>query len=215
LLCGVNHYPGLRDGDRAMLGCARNRGITVQAFAIGLALFFALATSALADGPLYNTPVFDPETGNYYALIDVHDRQESQFHTGYVWPEAERDARRTTFKGVRGRLAVVSSLHIHEFLELTFRPNTYAWIGLRYICAQHELEDDEGHNLNGTPFRAWARWWRQDPFICNVNQYTHHFDPGDFMPVAYSPIDKGFRWVGKGRNKGYDAYFIEYPTGSP
>jgi hypothetical protein len=187
----------------------------MRAIVFGLAVLLVTAAAAMADGPLYNTPVFDPETGNYYALVDVHDRQESQFHTGYVWEEAYRDAQRTTFKGVRGRLAVVSSLHVHEFLELTFRPNTPAWIGLRYICQSRTLEDSAGRSFNRVSFRAWARWWHQDPFICVINPATHHLEPGDFMPVAYSPIDKGFRWIGKGKNKGYDAYFIEYPTGTP
>lgn len=177
-----------------------------------LLLPLTLATPAWADGPLYNTPVFDPETGNYYALMDVHDRQESQYHMAYTWLEAERDAQRTTIKGRRGRLAMVDSLHVHEFLELTFRPDTPAWIGLRYMCGPRTLEDAEGNNVNRLRFRAWARWWHQDPAICQIVPALHHVEPGDFMPVAYSPIAKGFQWFGMGRNKTYDAYFVEYPA---
>lgn len=168
------------------------------------------AGPALAD-PLYNTPVYDPDTRTYYALVDAHERQESQFHTGYEWLEAATDAERQLYKGRHGRLAVVSTQHTHQFLETNFRPNTPAWIGLRYICNQRKLEDTAGHMVNGAPFAAWARWWHQDPFICVVNPFTHKYEPGDYMPVAYSTIAEGFRWIGKGRHKGYDAYFIEYP----
>lgn len=168
-----------------------------------------LSSPALAE-PLYNTVVFDPESRSYFALIDVHDRDEAAYHVGYDWMQAYEDAKRSAYKGIRGRLAIVTSLHVHEFLELTFRPNTYAWIGLRYMCKSRRLVDSAGQNENKAPFRAWARFWRQDDAICTMNPHDSRW-PAEFMSVAYSPIDKGFRWVGKGSHKVYDAYFIEYP----
>ena len=173
----------------------------------------AITHPAFADGPLYNTPVFDPVTKSYFALVDVRDRQESVWHVGYDWLEADRDAKRQVYNGRHGRLALVPSLHVHEFLELTFRTDTYTWIGLRYMCKTRRLEDSAGRLVTAS-FVAWARFWRQDDNICVMNPHDSRW-PNEFMSVAYSPINKGFRWIGKGKHKVYAAYFIEFPTGEP
>src|SRR6185437_8993659 len=135
--------------------------------------------------------------------------------TGYEWQDAYADARRSSYKDVAGRLAIVTSIATHEFLLRTFRPNTSAWIGLRYLCKERKLVDSVGRDQSHAPFAAWARNWKPDTLACVVNPYIHDYDPGDYSPVAYAAESDGFLWKAVGRHKGYDAYFIEYPTGHP
>ncbi|CAN0577002.1 unnamed protein product, partial [Laminaria digitata] len=67
-----------------------------------------MGSSAVPIGPIYN-----PETKSYFELrIDLPHPPN--------WGTAVRYARTKTYKGVRGRLAVVKDLQTHSFLQANF-----------------------------------------------------------------------------------------------
>lgn len=125
-------------------------------------------------------------------------------YTGRKWRHAAAEAASREFKGIRGHLAIVDSLEVHEFLLKTFHPDIPTWVGLRYMCKGKYLEDISGNRLERTAFQAWAQNWRADPADCDKQLY---------MAVAYNPVRLGFRWIGFGTAKQQGAYFIEYPVG--
>lgn len=157
-----------------------------------------------APGQVIGVPVYDPESKRYFALMHISSEPWSG-----MWDKVAEAARRQSYKGVRGRLAVVDSIEVHEFLLRTFHPShyQYIWIGLRYLCRARKLEWSDGRIFQPGSFQAWDTKWKQDIYFCNESN-----DPNDWGPVAYSPQ---FRWIAKGRHKGYDWYFVEFPTGHP
>ena len=98
----------------------------------------------------------------------------------------------------------MNSLQVHEFLLRTFHPDKEVWIGLRYWCQQHALEDVTGRRHTKADFQAWARKWLADGFACKGGS--------EYMGVGYSRASYGFGWIGEGIGKGLNAYFIEFPN---
>lgn len=147
-------------------------------------------------------PIYDPGSKRYFAMM-ASDPQ----HT--TWDNVYQQARGLYYKGVQGRLAIVDSIEVHEFLLMHW-PLKYfedAWIGMRYLCHARKLIWSDGKVYQRNGFEAWDKNWKQDVYFCgDVN------DPNDWAPIAYSPQ---FTWIAKGRHKGYRWYFIEYPTGHP
>ncbi len=54
------------------------------------------------------------------------------------WRVSSGLAAKRGFKGRQGRLAIVDSQEVHEFLRDTFRPDRSSWIGLRYFCGYNK-----------------------------------------------------------------------------
>lgn len=160
-------------------------------------------------GELLDTPIYDPYAKSYFEMVDgSHGLVQGPLsHEGPNWAEANRLAQRRAFKGVRGRLAIVRSWQTHLFLLNTFRPKTYVWIGLRYSCRERKLHWADGSTMEAGSFQAWDKVWRQDVYACASTQ-----DPAEYMPVAYAPLPT-FDWIGKGINKRFYYFFVEYPTG--
>jgi hypothetical protein len=157
------------------------------------------------DGVLWDTPVYDAVSGRYFALIWAH----KNVYQGVTWETAAAEAKSRSYKGARGGLAVVDTIEVHEFLERTFHPSDWIWIGLRYACATRTLLWADG-KVWKPGFSAWDANWKQDIYACSSGDQAT-----DFMPIAYSPVEKGFRWIGKGRHKGYYGYFVEYAVVQP
>jgi hypothetical protein len=173
--------------------------------AIALALFLVfggLAKAQDTSDQKIGIPIYDPGSKRYFAFM-ASDPQNT------TWDRVYQQARGLYYKGVQGRLAIVDSFEVHDFL-LTHWPLKYfedAWIGLRYLCRARKLVWSDGKPFNPTEFAAWDKVWKQDIYFCgDVN------DPKDWAPIAYSPQ---FTWIAKGRHKGYRWYFMEYPTGHP
>jgi hypothetical protein len=158
-------------------------------------------------GVLYDTPIYDPGSKRYFALMWARNPQD--IYRGANWAKANTDAKARQFKGVQGRLAVIDTPEVHSFLMQTFHPPCEAWIGVRYWCGPRQLEWTTGQYWKPGSFQAWDRAWKQDEYSCKPG------DKPEYMPVAYSATANGFRWIGKGPGKEYFAYFIEYPTGKP
>lgn len=175
-----------------------------------LASTYRLVENRNYHGELLDTPVYDPISKSYFEMVDgSHGMVKGPLaHEGPNWTDAYRLAQGRVFKGVHGRLAVVKSLETHEFLMRTFRPETYVWIGLRYWCTQRKLQWSDGTIAAAGSFQAWDKVWRQDVYACASGGGDK-----EFMPVAYSPLPK-FDWIGKGIQKRYYYFFVEYPTGN-
>ncbi len=162
------------------------------------------ASEGLPQAPL-GVPIYDPVSKRYFAL-EAADKRFTSVEWS-IWTEVKKQAESQVFKGVRGRLAVVDSGEVHEFLLRHFpsNPYRYAWIGLQYHCRKKQLAWSNGQILERGAFEAWAEKWKIDGWAC-----TGTNDPADFAPVAYSPQ---MRWVLVGHSKGFDYYFVEFPTG--
>lgn len=182
-------------------------------FARYLLLLTLLTSPALAASPV-NTPVYDQSSKSYFALIDGTNHN-TKFHGSlWVWEEALTDAPTKLYKGVHGRLAIISSVETYEFLMKTFQVPADTWIGYKYLCKAKRLIDSTGRDVTNNQFAAWDQKWNQDPGIaCAVNQFTHDYEPNAYAPVAIGSMREGFRWFVKGPAKGYTYYFIEWPTG--
>jgi len=162
------------------------------------------AGQGLPETPL-GVPIYDPDSKRYFALMRSDTRD---FRS--MWHTVTQQAQSQSFEGVRGRLAIVDSLEVHEFLLRHFPPQygQWVWIGLRYLCQSRQLEWSDGRIFQPGSFQAWAPNWKIDPYFCMDTDRGSK----NYGPVAYSP-DR--QWVGVGLHKGYDYYFVEFPTGHP
>jgi len=153
-------------------------------------------------------PVYDPVSKRYFAYM-LSDPENTPWRNEWEW--VDKFAKHLVFHGVHGRLAIIDSLEVHEFLLRNFHSafkyiNGPAWIGLHYLCDEKQLQWSDGRFWKPGDFQAWDIEWSHD-------QYTCHSGFHDFAPIAYE--NPTFRWMAKGRGKGYDWAFVEFPTGSP
>jgi len=165
---------------------------------------------AAAD-ELLNSRVYDPASKSYFEMVDGSKGLVKGYNgnEGPTWAQAYALAREREFKGARGRLAIIKDRATSEFLARTFQPKTYVWIGLRYWCNQRKLQWSDGEAWTPGSFQIWDKVWRQDVYACPKGA-----GPAEYMPVAYSPLPE-FHWIGKGINKRYYYFFVQYPTGGP
>jgi len=163
-----------------------------------------------ADAAVYNKPIYDPHSKSYFELIPV----TREVSPDKAIPELPFDksvlvAAGRVFKGVRGRLATVKSQATHELIMQTLRPDMDTWIGLRYFCNTRELKWIDGESLKRGDFQAWHQQWDQG----GNASCTKGRGEANWMPVAYTPVSAGFRWIAKGAFKHYRAILVEYPVG--
>lgn len=151
----------------------------------------------------FGHPIYNPETKSYFELRG--DNSE-----GY-WQKALTRARALSYKGARGRLAVIKSSDTHAFLSRTFRIKEETWIGLQYWCKYRKLLWITGELHDRTAFAPWSSLWeRPDPIAPCESAATIR---DGFMPIYYLSHSQGFRWQAVGSGKGFKRYFVEYPTG--
>ncbi len=129
---------------------------------------------------------------------------------------ARRSASNRQFKGVRGRLAVVNSRQVNDFLRDTFQPNQRAWIGLRYWCHFGVLQWVTGERLEPADYQNWGPVWNQTAYPNTRSKCLR--GKGSYMPVHYWPVGRvflgrGFHWNAIGMPKHWRSMLIEYPTG--
>ena len=101
---------------------------------------------------------------------------------------------------------VVTDPQINRFLYQTFKPKTETWIGLRYFCGFGKSLWVDGNVLSRASFNNWARvWYRNQKITCNSQRGAF-----EYMPVYYTPLERGFRWQASGPQKKFYSYFVEY-----
>lgn len=200
------------------VACWRRRTATVAGvmlLAVGIWAASASAWAASEDGPLLNQPVYFPETKSYYELVQPSAGDQDHPGLGYDairWIMAKQRAQQRSYKGVRGRLAVVKSYALHNFLKTTFRPRRIIWIGLRYWCNVNKLQWVTGEFYPRSAFAPWARVWNNNGSPgAGLSTSCRADEP--YWPVHYWGPENGFRWNANGPDKAGFYYFVEYPTG--
>jgi hypothetical protein len=202
-------------------------------FSVGIVLACVVlggsSGTAAAASLLWNTPVYNPESKSYFELFtpskNLHDIESGVGIYGLSWGVAKGLAEKQVFKGVRGRLAVVNTRQIHDFLKEKFHPTIAVWIGLRYWCKFRKLQWITGAAFDRQKdFSAWGDMWDQNavhnyyylggtstPADCSAT----HAGLVNYLGVHYWPMDEGFVWNANGHDKHFAALFIEFPTGKP
>ena len=172
-----------------------------------------LAGSAAAE-PLYDTKVYNPEGKSHFELVR---NQQVGRSISIRWAAARRLAQQRTFKGVRGRLAVVKSRQVNDFLRQTFRPERATWIGLRYLCRFNKLQWVTGEVNPNTGYANWDLIWNHNgsrgSTLGRLDKTKCEKVVHEYWPVHYWGINHGFRWNANGTIKEFDTFFVEYPTG--
>lgn len=168
--------------------------------ALWLLLAIGLALPQAAEGQ-YNSPVYNPNTKSYFEL---------KFGPVLYWQEAYTKASSLSYKGVRGRLAVVASQETHSFLRRSFKLEAETWIGLQYWCSFRKLLWVTGEVHDRGVFSPWAADWNRPGIAPCEGAGTR---ASGFMPIYYQPHSRGFRWQAVGSAKGFERFLVEYPTG--
>lgn len=165
--------------------------------------------------PLYDRPVYNPETSSYFELVKVVPGYSIRGRDvpAVTWHKASSLAHARVYKGARGRLAVIRSRAASDFLRQTFKPDVPAWIGLRYWCEFNKLQWVTGEIHPRTEFANWDRIWRHDGGERGGKRAPACSNTLRFWPVNTWSARDGFRWNANGTNKEFGAFFIEYPTG--
>jgi hypothetical protein len=188
------------------------------------AILCVLATASLAAsnapsktagnrGPLYNKPVYDPATKSYFELYYPDSGVSAEQARTYTWTDAAELAQMQVFKGVHGRLAVVKTRQIDEFLIETFRPASYEWIGLRYVCGMNVLQWVTGEIWPLTSYANWGPVWNvagASPFGA---QRAACGGGGGWLGIHYWPRSGSFRWNANTAQTKFAMMFVEFPTG--
>ncbi len=188
-------------------------GRRAVAWAAGLALAGVVAFgagAATADATLWDTPAYFPGNKNHYELVRAQPGQSIRGSriAEISWNRAAQAAQQRHYRGARGRLAVVKSPELNDWLRTTFRPRQMVWIGLRYWCKLNTLQWVTGEIYPRTEYANW------DPVWAGTGGYLPDCrNQSWFWPVHYWGIDRGFRWHANGMIKEAHGYFVEYPTG--
>jgi len=222
----IARAPGLRDRRRHMP--MRLGGLAVCALAL-LAGDGAVANhlkgrhSTVGAGPVYNKPVYNPETKSYFELYtpELETVLNHKNIYGISWRVAAKIATLRKYKGVAGRLAVVKTKSLSDFLRRTFAPDQPVWIGLRYYCQYHIFQWVTGEFMEpNKDYNIWGSVWNQSA-ISRYQRGNENARPncGSFRSfhwgVHYWPVQEGFVWNANGYDKFWNFMFIEYLTGKP
>ena len=132
---------------KSRLGTLVLIGLGGLVFAAALSLPEAAAKPYKPVGKI----VYDPSSGSYFEVIRNVGRIRN-------WRHARTVVNRRTYKGIRGRLAVIKTRATHEFLRKNLGIPFDAWIGLRYHCSTGKLVWVTGEILRrGVDFEIWHR----------------------------------------------------------
>jgi len=177
-----------------------------------VALIFMSASHAIASEAVYGKPLYFEPNDTYYELVSIrgqyaklNETLKTVFNNTTDWNTARKIARQRLYKGRRGRLAVVKSKAINDFLRDSFKLDVVAWIGLRYICKYNKFMWVTGEVMKPGDYRnfgrVWNTWGANGDNKTTVPNWRNCF--GGSMPVHYWPLIKsdqwghqGFRWTG-------------------
>jgi hypothetical protein len=166
------------------------------------ALLAASPTTRAAEkivGPYYN-----PHTKSYFAYVDTN------IMSGRNWASTVPLATGRTYKGVRGRLAVVKDRETHQFLREKFGGviDKETWIGLRYFCRSRKLLWVDGTTMSNSPAGIWHPRWHRTNITCSTSSIP-------YMPVYYLGGGASMVWQASGQLKHHISFLVEFPTGKP
>ncbi len=193
-------------GARALAIMARKARAFSGAFVVMLIPLCMAGTTAFSAAKPDDPPIYNPASESYFQLLWLTTERPN-------WGSAHVAASSRTFKGVRGRLAVIDRPETHQFILQNFEVNEEIWIGLRYWCRFRMLQwnDLEPYSpADPGRFHAWhPRWYRVTPSCSSWRSKELQY-----KPVYYQPLGGGnARWQASGPAKFFERFLIEYPTG--
>lgn len=158
---------------------------------------------------LFNVKVYNSHSKSYFEM--KRGTIVSKFQTARAY------ARSQSFKGVRGRLAVIDSKETQQFISRIFQPYTETWIGLRLTCRPRRLIWITGKEIDrAKDYTNWgAQWHYERKYLpCKGSSRTG----GDrfnslFAGIALYPFRGVIRWWAIAPGHGVRRALIEYPTG--
>ena len=194
-------------GARALAIMATKARALSGALVVMLIPLCMAATTALSAAKPGDPPIYDPASKSYFQLLTLKTQKTN-------WRFAQRAALSTTFKNVRGRLAVIDRPETHQFILQNFDMSGPTWIGLRYWCRFRMLEWSGLRPYSpGDPgrFHAWhPQWYRNAKSICA----SWRSQDEAYMTFYYQPVgERNARWQASGPGKGFARFLVEYPTG--
>ena len=168
----------------------------------GMVVCCSLIANGVSAKEITRKFAYDPVSGSHFEYV----RRPYGSIGGNTWKATRKRVSHRSYKGIPGRLAVVKTKRIHEFLNKNFKI-TEAWIGLRYYCSSKKLFWVTGEVLKrGTDFEIWHRQWYRNPEVrCSTKGIP-------YMPVYYKRQGLRVLWQASGPNKGLHGYIIEYPS---
>ncbi|GAB6054290.1 hypothetical protein JCM17960_31100 [Magnetospira thiophila] len=201
-----------------MIGSLKSRRPRWRGVLLALGLAVAVLGAGTGRAATLKGPVYNEETKSYFALMEAENDQK-------FWDTLDIEAAGQTYKEVNGRLAIIPSRSVHDFLVQEFGLRHPTWIGLRYWCQFKSLQWVDGSKVETTDFQIWqAPWYRDREAKCDDNPRSKRM----FMPVYYEPRnyrEKGsfligsktddVHWRATGHETQFRHYLIEYPTGAP
>ncbi len=203
-------------------GVTYNRTIsTIGAVAIAaLGIFVAAPISVVKAQDLKETnpaptlpetkftpPVYDKQNGSYYEMVGFQGDGEG------TWGEAVQAVDGRTYKGRKGRMAVVKDRATNNFLLRNFgyKMASEAWFGLAYHCDSRQLIWSDGTIFKPGDFANWNnQWYRSFDETCDFGSIE--FVDRRLMPVYYMTTNHGFTWQATGEEKVFSNIFVEYPA---
>jgi hypothetical protein len=146
-------------------------------------------------GPFYNA-----ETDSYFELFG----RSKGNHRGWPWRKANEFANSKQYKGQRGRLALIRSHEILNFVRETFTISGASWIGARYYCKYSKLLWSDGKLESPKAPGMWHGQWHRTNVRCANRGY---------MPLYLTPPERGgIYWQASGPQKWFNYYLVEYPA---
>ena len=152
-------------------------------------------------------PILYSGNKSYFLLVEDFS---TGHHEGVEWGEARAHAAKRRFRGRRGRLAVIDSADLYQWILTTFNLGQYfhegrTWIGLRYWCKYRQLAlaSGEAYPVNG--FTAWDQPWER-PGGTTCSSYAKLPFMGVYIEGATG------RWRATGHRKRFPYYLVEFPA---
>ena len=189
---------------------------------IRLVFVVALSLWLLAPAPACADPILFSGNGDYYGLVMPTSSADS-----LSWTAANAAANASTFMGVQGHLAIVTSADINNFLQTNFASqlydngnsaaangvgptnSKYAWIGLSAATQTSNFQWVDGTPLTSSSYTNWAPGepnYQGTPLWQYVHYWTRDFGNGPSF-TWNNDQDAGFQVT---QNNNIYGYFVEY-----
>jgi hypothetical protein len=148
-------------------------------------------------------PIYNAETNSYFQLFN-HPNDA----VNYNWAEANARAIRKSYKGKKGRLAIVKDRKTLEFVRENFPLTGETWIGAKLFCKYRMLMWVDGDIQAPKSAGMWHRqWFRTRKINCDQGL------SGRYMPIYLTKSGDGpALWQASGPAKSFKYYLVEYPA---
>lgn len=152
--------------------------------------------------------LYEPNNSYFQLVLDFG----GQRHNGIRWADANAKASMMQYQGRRGRLAIIDSPMLYDWLSkqlnlsgLPHGGNT--WFGLKYWCGFRQMTWSSGKQHPFSSFSAWDTPWHWgDIDNCNIESIEYM---GTYIDGS------SLRWKAVGEKKAFPYFLVEYPAPDP